>query len=104
MTIKCLALVLSGLVTGALSGQKFAHELRTGAAGNSLDVIVQYQQVPSPEDHRKLAVHGAILKAELSGIHARAYNLTPSALKALENDDRVLYVSPNRSVAGLLDY
>ncbi len=99
------AVVLSGLSASALPGQtKLAPELNRIGAAASLDAIIQYRHAPTAEHHRNMASRGAILKAELGGIQSRAYTVSPSLLRELENDDEVLYVSPNRKVAGLLDY
>ena len=86
---------------------KLAHDFdsRTLSTASSIDVIVQFRDTPSEKHHKKIKDKGGVLKTDLSGIiNAGHYSLPPAALDSLSDDPDVTYISPDREVAGSLDY
>src|SRR5260370_20203936 len=111
---KRLSLVLMlVLATGMAFGQsRIAPELSGRLAkaqqGSSKDetvkVIVQYNQVPSPANYATMQGRGAHLNAKLHGINAAAFTIPLSALSALANDSDVAFVTLDHPLKGMDDY
>ena len=94
-----------------IASDKIASDLRGANAGDSVDVIIQYNQTPTARHHQKVLNRGGQLKHELGLIKAGAYSVPASSLADLANDPDVAHISPDRPVQGattdtntLLDY
>lgn len=105
MTLPKTARAIAGLfIAIACFGRspKIAPDLSADEQG-SVDVIVQFVGTPGQGHARKMAGHGGRLINELAAIRGAKYNLPARALKLLEDDPDVLYVSPDRPVAAALN-
>jgi subtilisin family serine protease len=68
-----------------------------------VDVIVQFTQIPTARHHQKVLSRGGTLKQELGVVKAGAYSIPASALADLAADPEVVYISPDRHLAGFLN-
>lgn len=89
---------------GSASGQsgKVSPDLDRGAT-EALNVIVQFRQQPSMSQHGRVLRNGGLLRRELNSIRGAAYSLPASSLADLADDPEVVYISPDRPLAGSLD-
>src|SRR6267154_4722267 len=82
--------------------------LKGGHNGATVDVIIQFNQVPTAAHHQKVESKGGVLKTNLDSIKGAHYSVPTGSLEALENDPDVVYISPNRPISGTststLDY
>jgi serine protease AprX len=102
-----LLLALSASIAWA-GPERLSSELRANAFRNSrpnarVDVIVRYKSPLTETHHRRIAALGGSLQRSFDAIHAAHYSIPRSALKNLEEDPDVEYVSPDRPVKGMLD-
>ena len=87
----------------AAAERKVAKDLENLDPDATVDVIVQYRQVPTASQHQKMRNRGGKHKTDLSLIQASHYSLRSRELADLENDPDVISVSPDREVFGTLD-
>lgn len=66
-------------------------------------VIVQYQDAPTANHHRKVAARGGKLVHELGLVSSAHYSMTSAAARDLANDPEVVSIQPDREVHGALD-
>ena len=83
---------------------KMADELGSVDQNSTVDVIIQYNQVPTEAHHQKVRNKGGALKRELLVIKGGHYSVPASALAELAADPDVAYITPNRALQGSLDY
>jgi serine protease AprX len=91
------AIVLTASLAFAGS-RKLSRELENVQPGSTIDVIVQYKQVPTEAHYQRMKGRGGLEKARLHSIKAAAFSLPVSALRDLDADPDVAYVSPDRPV------
>src|SRR6266481_6940753 len=77
--------------------------LKGGHSGASVDVIIQFNQTPTDAHHQRVQNKGGVLKTKLDFIKAAHYSVPVESLDVLADDPDVAYISPDRSVRGLLD-
>src|SRR4029077_11617108 len=75
-----------------------------GHHGATVDVIIQFVQVPTDAHHKKVQNKGGVLKTKLDFIKGAHYSVPAEALDALADDPDVAYISPDRAVKGTLDH
>src|SRR6266571_4800081 len=75
-------------------------ELRSGSHGATVDVITQFNQVPTDAHHGKVQAKGGVLKTKLDLIKGAHYSVPVQSLPALADDPDVAYISPNRPLSG----
>src|SRR5205807_7382596 len=98
-------LFVSFLPSWAFAGQdKIATDLHAADPTSTVDVIMQFKELPTEADHRKLREHGGTLKSELPLVKGALYSVPAYALRALSEDPQIVYLSPDRGVSGTLDY
>src|SRR5687768_6538478 len=78
----------------AAASSKLAPDMSGGNHTAPVDVIVQFNSVPSEEHHGRVAQRGGQLRRELRLINAAAYSIPAAALPDLAEDASVSYVSP----------
>jgi serine protease AprX len=83
---------------------KMADELGVVDQNSTVDVIIQYKQVPTEAHHQKVRNKGGALQRELHVIKGGHYSVPASALAELAADPDVAYIAPNRPLTGSLDY
>ena len=74
---------------------KLAGDLKAVRSEAEVDVIVQYQHVPTAVHHQKMARRGGKLTQELLSICAAAYRVPAKVLPDLEADSEIVHVSLN---------
>jgi hypothetical protein len=57
--------------------------LKTGHGGTTVDVIIQFNQVPTSAHHKKVQNQGGVLKTKLDSIKGAHYSVPVEALDAL---------------------
>jgi serine protease AprX len=83
---------------------KMSDELGRVDQNSTVDVIIQYNQVPTEAHHQKVRNKGGALQRELHVIKGGHYSVPASALAELAADPDVAYITPNRPLTGSLDY
>lgn len=83
---------------------KLSPELRDSSANANVDVIVQFNQVPTEALHQKVFNYGGQLKSKLDFIKSGAYKLPSSALSDLAGDPAVAHISVDHKISAKLDY
>lgn len=101
-----IALLAAGLSLADGKKPKLSKDLdalKTGHGGTTVDVIIQFNQVPTAAHHKKVQNKGGVLKTKLDLIKGAHYSVPVEALDALANDPDVAYISPNRKLRGAMD-
>jgi serine protease AprX len=89
---------LSASTAFAGTNKKLSKDLPLNNPGQ-VDVIVQYDQVPTSAYHQKVISRGGVLKRDLGHFKGGAYTMPASALANLASDPNVLYISPDRPLS-----
>jgi len=112
-------LALLALITFLAAGLSFAdgkkHKaskdldaIKSGHAGATVDVIIQFNETPTDAHHQKVHNKGGVLKTKLDVIKGAHYSVPVESLQNLADDPDVAYISPNRPLSGTststLDY
>jgi len=86
-TLLTCVFVFSALVSGStqpgLPRQKVSPELQNPSSDSSIDVIVQFNQVPTDKHYDKVCARGVNLKADLGLINVARISLPPGAVTDL---------------------
>jgi len=107
---RCTALLCVVLCAafGFAESHKISKDLKRVAAGQSVDVIVQYRVQPGKSHFDRTAKRGGTLKKDLRGvIRGGVFSVKTDSLDELASDPDVLYISPDRplgSTATATDY
>src|SRR5712692_10861237 len=102
-----IILLAAGLSLADGNKHKLSNDLdalKGGHHGATVDVIIQFNQTPTPAHHQKVQNKGGVLKTRLDFIKAAHYSVPVEALDDLADDPDVAYISPNRPVKGSLDH
>ena len=103
---RALTMTVRTLLWFALAGLSFAGpKLAPDLPGNSnavLDVIVQFKNPPTKQQLKQLGAYGK-MKHIFDGINAAHVTLPMSVVLTLQSDPSILYISPDRNMAGSLD-
>src|SRR5436190_14162093 len=91
-------LALAGV---AFAGSKIAPDLKANSRP-TVDVIVQFVNPPTKQQLKQLGAYGR-MKNIFDGLNAAHLTLPMSVVQALANDPSILYISPDRDMAGALD-
>jgi serine protease AprX len=97
-------LVASSLLFGDPPREKLAPELREPVASGNVDVIVQFDQVPTDAHHQKVISRGGQLKNKLDLVKGGTYTVPSSALADLASDPSVTHISVDHKLSAKLDY
>ena len=92
------------LVAASPYESKLASDLRDLPAGAFADVLVQFSKAPANSDIAELQTRGAKVKTRFKNVPAALVSLPPAALSAIASLPFVRYVSPDRRIAGSLEY
>jgi len=98
-------IVVSIFAAGVTFGGQFkvAKELRGADPASTVDVIVQFNHVPTLRDHERILSHGGAWKGDPESGKFGAYAIPARSLSRLENDPAVLHVSADHKVHAMLD-
>ena len=94
--ILTLCVLILGVCAAFASSAKISTDLQGKNGTDQVDVIVQYNQVPTAEHHQKVFSRGGTLKRELGSFKGAAYSIPASALADLAGDPDVVYITPDR--------
>ena len=72
-------------------------------AGETVEVLVQYANQPTAEQHRRVADRNGRIRATFANVPVAHYDVTPEALADLEANPDVVSISPNQPVQGFKD-
>jgi len=109
-------LTVCALLIGASLAFAGTHKMSNDLAGKKssdmVNVIVQFNQVPTSRHHQKVADRGGKLRRQLGRFRGAAYSIPASQLASLAADPEVTYISPDRplsaastgSPTAILDY
>ena len=97
-----LPILFAAVAVTGYSGEKHKHSPQLeGLDPNSrVDIIVQFNGVPTNRHHQKVRAHGGDLKADLHLVNGGHYSLPASEIEALAADPDVKYISLNHSLSG----
>src|SRR5579884_1616665 len=77
----------------AFAGSKLSNELQQIKANGEVEVIVQFKHVPTDTDLKPFTAHQ--LRRRFRHLRAAHMLLSPAAVRALESNPLVTYVTPN---------
>jgi len=70
----------------------------------TVDVIIQFRDLPSETDNKSVKVEGGVHKGQLLLINGNLYTVPIKALKNLAKNPNVLYITPDRKSKQFSDY
>ena len=82
------------------ASSKMSSDLMGKDGSGQVDVIVQFKDVPTAQDHEKVFSRGGVLKTDLGRFRGGAYRVPVSTLSELAADPGVVYISPDRPLKG----
>ena len=94
----CAAILSAGMAFADSS--KMSSDLMGKDGSGQVDVIVQFKDVPTAQDHEKVFSRGGVLKTDLGRFRGGAYRVPVSTLSELAADPGVVYISPDRPLKG----
>ncbi len=106
-SVRKLALFFAfgALICGAAPRKfKVAKDLVNADPLSTVDVIVQWKNVPGQPEDDKVTTRGGHVTEKFGYSHSGKYSLPAYAVSDLAADPDVLYVSPDRPVRAKLDY
>ncbi len=91
---------------GAGSNPKIAEDLHGLNSGSKrkVDVIIQFNRVPTAADHENVRANGGVFKKDLHVVKGALYTVPVNALQGLANNPNIVYISPDRTVGKSLDH
>ena len=103
----CQAIPLSLTLLSACSlmaAGKLSSDVSRLSKATVLDVIVQFKQPPADADLAKITRIGATLKKRFKNIPAALVRMSASSAATIAADPNIAYISPDRKVAGALEF
>jgi serine protease AprX len=96
-------LILSAAVPLSWAGtEKLSPELQHHGSGD-VEVIIQYRATPTEAQHSKVTSRGGRVLHSFEHVRAGHYMVPGSALDDLTADPDITWISPNRSLKGMLN-
>ena len=93
-------LILTATLAFAGSHNKISKDLASKTGSDQIDVIVQFNQVPTAAHHKLILDRGGKIKRELGHFKGGAYTISAAKLADLAKEPGVLYISPDRKLKG----
>jgi serine protease AprX len=94
------AVILMSIPTLA-TAQKISKDLEEKQqSSGKVDVIVQFDQVPTARHHEKVFSRGGKINRDLGQFKGGAYSISAIELADLANDPEVVHISPDRPLKG----
>ena len=87
----------------AASHPRIARDLEGLDPDSTVDVIVQYRQVPTRDHISRAKQHGGRHSRTLELVNGAVFSMSPRGLADLANDPDVVMISPDHKVTGELD-
>ena len=76
-----------------------APDVKRPKPGETVEVLVQYAQKPTSEDHQRVVAHRGKIRSNFENVPVGHYDVTTEALADLEGNPDVVSISPNRTVS-----
>ena len=95
-------LLLAVAVSAAADDGKLAPELRNRTTGNPVNVIVQFNVLPTDRERSEIRRFGGSVRASLQVVQGLKVSLPANRLAALSGESDVVYISPDRKLHGFL--
>ena len=99
-TIAALCALIVSASLAFAGSPKLSRDLAEKKSSDRVDVIVQFNQVPTARHHEKVLSRGGAIKRELGRFKGAAYSVPVSALAELASDPEVVYISLDRPLRG----
>src|ERR1041384_8320774 len=105
-SLSAMALLTLGLfpVSSLIGAGKLSVDLEGLPLTTNLDVIVQFVGPPTASDQAGIAQLGGQVKAQFHNIPDIVVSLPVAALTGISANPRVKYISPDRKLAGSLEF
>jgi serine protease AprX len=84
--------------------QKISQDLQNLDPAKPVNVIVQYSDGPSEENHQIVANQGGSHLADLALVKGAMYSVSPSALEEIAKNPHVAYITPDRAIRRTMDH
>jgi serine protease AprX len=97
--LSCLLAFVCSLAFAGQNG-KIASELSGNQSSNQVNVIIQFNQIPTASHHRKVTNRGGSINRDLGNFKGGAYRIPASELAALANDPDVTHISVDHPLQG----
>jgi serine protease AprX len=94
-------LLLFGAAKMAFGGSKLSYDLQQMKGSKEVDVLVQFARIPTDADLTGIPANQ--IKRRFKHVRAVHLRLPLTQVRALANNPLVTYISPNRSLVGMLD-
>ena len=100
---RAVAVVGIVLLTGLQAFGATAQGINRPKTGETVEVLVQYANQPTAEQHRRVADRNGRIRATFANVPVAHYDVTPAALADLEANPDVVSISPNLPLQGFKD-
>ncbi|MBV9770509.1 MAG: S8 family peptidase, partial [Bryobacterales bacterium] len=98
MRYATLVLLICSFTAAYGAERKLDPSLENLNSDRTVDVIVEFRQVPTEADHNRILARHGQLKHNLDIIKAAHYSVPASELEAISNDPDVEFIAPDRTV------
>jgi serine protease AprX len=90
--------------SSAMAASKLSPDLPGLSSSRTLDIIVQFRTAPADTDLKKIAYVGGKVKKVFKNIPGGLVTVSASALATIAADNNIAYISPDRTLAGSLEF
>ena len=108
LSVLCHAALISALaavpVAAAPAVTNISRDLLDRSPNTIVDVIVQFKRPPQAADLTEITARGGSLKRSFRNIPAAVFQVPVQALAGIANLQQVFYISPDRELAGKLEF
>jgi serine protease AprX len=98
------ALIFAGLVGAQQYPNKYSPEFNSIDPNTNVDVIVQFDQVPSATYHQLVSKRQGKWRRTLGLVNGGAYTIPASEIADLASEPGVVYISVDHTIGATLDY
>ena len=102
--LSTLTLVFAGFAFAQAPYNKIASDVQNVDPKSTVNVIVQFDQVPTEAHHNLVRARGGSLRRTLNLVKAGSYRLPASAVADLANEPSVVHISVDHPLTSKLDY
>src|ERR1017187_8095865 len=100
---RAVAVVGIVLLSGLQAFGATAQGINRPKTGETVEVLVQYANQPTAEQHRRVADRNGRIRVTFANVPVAHYDVTPEALADLEANPDVVSISPNLPLQGFKD-
>ena len=99
-----IAFIFAGAAFSQSPFNKVSSEVQNLDPNSTVNVIVQFDQVPTEAHHNKVRNRGGKLRRSMKLVKAGSYSVPVSALADLANDSSVTHISVDHKIAARMDH